>query len=377
MPLAANAAASPLPRIFAPASAAVHSYSTPFPTTWVQTYGSGYIGPTAKTLEAAALLSVQSGAVSPYRPLPSPWYRGRSRRPRAPGEGAANMGIGTTLIVATAIAVPGDVVEFERAAGYWLAAVENAEMPAEIRAFDEFVPGIGGVSCLVDPPGQSVIMELDNGLVTASAFDDEGLPICPVFNGSPGDNHSDGRLDSRWQEPADGKFVLEFEPGIRSFYTYYGSFQAGIVTMHLYSDEVLVATLDGPEPPGPPCDVCAVGHGFVSGVLVDRIEFTINIAELVTVGVFPELANNEDGLGEVMIPEYGGVFVPLDFGVAYPDPCPADLIDDGIVDFRDILFLLSLWGPCEDGCFGADIDGDGVVGFSDLLIVLREWGPCS
>ena len=48
-----------------------------------------------------------------------------------------------------------------------------------------------------------------------------------------------------------------------------------------------------------------------------------------------------------------------------------DLNGDGIVDFADLLILLSAWGPCA-GC-PADLNGDDLVDFSDLLILLGEW----
>jgi hypothetical protein len=61
-----------------------------------------------------------------------------------------------------------------------------------------------------------------------------------------------------------------------------------------------------------------------------------------------------------------------------PDPArPADLDGDGLVDVRDLVILLSAWGPCppEKSC-GADLDGDGVVDVRDLVILLSAWGPC-
>jgi len=55
-------------------------------------------------------------------------------------------------------------------------------------------------------------------------------------------------------------------------------------------------------------------------------------------------------------------------------PCPADLSGDGVVDFTDLLIVLSAWGPCA-GC-PEDLDGDGDVTFGDLLILLANWGDC-
>ena len=57
-----------------------------------------------------------------------------------------------------------------------------------------------------------------------------------------------------------------------------------------------------------------------------------------------------------------------------PDPCPADLDDDGMVGFSDLLSLLDAWGLCD--CCREDLDGNGIVNFNDLLILLAAWGPC-
>ena len=54
--------------------------------------------------------------------------------------------------------------------------------------------------------------------------------------------------------------------------------------------------------------------------------------------------------------------------------CFADLDCDGTVGVKDLLILLSAWGPCL-GC-PADLDCDGVVGVEDLLLLLAAWGTC-
>lgn len=55
--------------------------------------------------------------------------------------------------------------------------------------------------------------------------------------------------------------------------------------------------------------------------------------------------------------------------------CLGDLDGDTIVGASDLLILLSAWGPCDE-CFacGADLDDDCTVGASDLLILLANWG---
>ena len=60
-----------------------------------------------------------------------------------------------------------------------------------------------------------------------------------------------------------------------------------------------------------------------------------------------------------------------------PNPCPADLVVDGVVGVKDLLFLLGTWGPCpKQGDCPADLVVDGVVGVKDLLFLLGAWGPC-
>ena len=53
---------------------------------------------------------------------------------------------------------------------------------------------------------------------------------------------------------------------------------------------------------------------------------------------------------------------------------PADLNDDCLVGFNDLLILLAAWGPCPDGedC-EADFNDDTDVGFADLLVLLANW----
>ncbi|MBT8487174.1 MAG: hypothetical protein HKO59_13465 [Phycisphaerales bacterium] len=57
--------------------------------------------------------------------------------------------------------------------------------------------------------------------------------------------------------------------------------------------------------------------------------------------------------------------------------CVADLTDDGIVGFQDLLVVLGLWGDCpaSEECF-ADLNDDGNVGQIELLTVLAAWGTC-
>ena len=57
-----------------------------------------------------------------------------------------------------------------------------------------------------------------------------------------------------------------------------------------------------------------------------------------------------------------------------PDPCPADVNEDGVVGIVDMIILLGNWGPNPG--HPADIDADGAVGITDFLAILSEWGSC-
>jgi len=54
---------------------------------------------------------------------------------------------------------------------------------------------------------------------------------------------------------------------------------------------------------------------------------------------------------------------------------PGDLNGDGVVDFADLLILLTAWGSCDQpaNC-PEDLNNDGFVDFTDLLILLSNWG---
>jgi hypothetical protein len=56
--------------------------------------------------------------------------------------------------------------------------------------------------------------------------------------------------------------------------------------------------------------------------------------------------------------------------------CPADVIENGVVDGADLSAVLSVWGT-DGGLYPrADTNGDGIVDGQDLATVLGGWGPC-
>ena len=52
----------------------------------------------------------------------------------------------------------------------------------------------------------------------------------------------------------------------------------------------------------------------------------------------------------------------------------ADVDEDGVVDFNDLILVLAAWGVCP-AC-PEDLNEDGVVDFADVLLVLSAWGVC-
>lgn len=79
--------------------------------------------------------------------------------------------------------------------------------------------------------------------------------------------------------------------------------------------------------------------------------------------------------GDFVFSTFGGgnrVLVVRGFELA----CPADVSPaegDGVVDFDDLLTVLSAWGQ---SCTGPDVDRSGEVDFADVLAVASAWGPC-
>ncbi len=60
-----------------------------------------------------------------------------------------------------------------------------------------------------------------------------------------------------------------------------------------------------------------------------------------------------------------------------PDPCAADLNDDGVVDAADLAVLLGEWGTTVPVGKGADVDWDGDIDGADLAVLLGAWGGCA
>ncbi len=63
---------------------------------------------------------------------------------------------------------------------------------------------------------------------------------------------------------------------------------------------------------------------------------------------------------------------PHGLGEPGPEPCPADVTGDGLVDASDLNQLLSAWGAPGT----ADLNGDGIVNPPDLAVMIAQWGHC-
>jgi len=57
-------------------------------------------------------------------------------------------------------------------------------------------------------------------------------------------------------------------------------------------------------------------------------------------------------------------------------PCPADLVDDGVVNAADMAVVLNFWGTNGSQFPGVDLNSDGVVNAADLSQLLNSWGAC-
>jgi len=290
--------------------------------------------------------------------------------------------------------------EFERDAESW----KVAQSGWEAYAFDEFFPGLANnTGCLSGSP--TALDQLAGGTITVIGLDEAGDPKCAIADRGNANRISDADLTG----PAGTTLVMQFDPPVSSFYTYFGSLEIGErATMHLYRDGVLVESLTSAPSPH---QNRSFGHGFQGYALIDEIVFEGENTSMV-VGARSIYYQGEPQLGQVEIPGYGGPngdLIDLDFGCLFGagehgtdfdgNPrvvdgnndgaadadigafergaevaCATDIDGDGTTGFNDLLAVLATWGPCPD-C-AEDVDDDGAVGFSDLLAVLASWGPC-
>jgi WD40 repeat protein/predicted Ser/Thr protein kinase len=208
------------------------------------------------------------------------------------------------------------VEEFERDVDAWRAACGRLPAgPAAIEscAFDQYFPGVEGPGPMPVTPGLSVDLRLSGGTVTVQGLLPGGDRYPPIRDGSSGSAVSDAGLSGPY-----GRLVLAFDPPIAALYTLYGSLnERASVTMDLYAAGALVDRIVSAPSPH---EIRATGHGFVSPVPIDRIEFTCAEDWAVLVGAFTGLQPGEPSLGTVEIPGYAGprgTTVELDFACVF------------------------------------------------------------
>ena len=67
---------------------------------------------------------------------------------------------------------------------------------------------------------------------------------------------------------------------------------------------------------------------------------------------------------------------PVIDAVSLTETCPADVIENGVVDAIDLSAVLSSWGTDGGKYPRADVDANGAVDAIDLAMVLASWGAC-
>jgi len=272
-------------------------------------------------------MSVMRGleAVAPSARMARP-VRGTASPSRAAATSAA---IVTTLIAAGAIAGTqtfSGPLQSTRAA---FNAAAGCDLKKE--SFDSFPPG----SVISSMPGVDAVMtnEDANGNAIGFPIVDGNSPITPpnwlvnVGNGRP--------PFSPWVvRPIAGAFIHAFgQVNAQGDWVRVQGFDA---------KDVLVVSVDAP-----PIGAGAFA-GFVTDVPVARVVVT-------PLGNF-DGANGLDDLTVSIVP---------------PEPCPADLNHDGIVDGADLGELLSAWGTSA-----FDLACDGSTDGADLGVLLAAWGAC-
>ncbi|MHC5113848.1 MAG: hypothetical protein ACYTGP_05410 [Planctomycetota bacterium] len=130
----------------------------------------------------------------------------------------------------------------------------------------------------------------------------------------------------------------------------------GPAPVELFNDAILF-----PDPPEP----VAIAADLLTGI--DATGFAFFSATNVVLG--------EADVGFGTVPILGLRIVAQITMEPFGDAtCPADIDEDGMVGFSDILAVIGQWGPCE--CCRADLDFSLDVGFSDILAIIGAWGPC-
>ena len=114
------------------------------------------------------------------------------------------------------------------------------------------------------------------------------------------------------------------------------------------------------------------GYGSGSGYAISAYGRPVALLNTIVCG-----KNNGYGSQiEADVIDLGGNCEALDCADCNPNPCPADLNHDDVVNGQDLSILLEEWGCTGVECI-ADINEDGFVNGADLTVILSTWGSCN
>ncbi|MFK7960818.1 MAG: hypothetical protein AB8G96_09860, partial [Phycisphaerales bacterium] len=197
----------------------------------------------------------------------------------------------------------------------------------------------------------------------------DGLGFCFVTdNGNIPDDNTDVDggstvLTSPILEAAEGPGEIAF----LSYYRWYSNDFGGAPNADVFVVEISNnggATWTNLETVGPAGPGTGGGWIFVEHRSADTITPTNTM----------RVRFNASDLGDGSVVEAGVDAVSVRLASCGGEVCLGDFDDSGVVEFADLLSLLSAFGPCTD-C-PQDLDGSGTVDFTDLLSLLAAFGPC-
>ena len=107
--------------------------------------------------------------------------------------------------------------------------------------------------------------------------------------------------------------------------------------------------------------------------LSDPFDTTLGWPQQNKIGDYIQSVSDDAGVNLVYAATFNGE-QDIYFLRINPNPCPADLNGDGVIDLADLGILLADFGCVPPGPCVADINGDGNTDLADLGILLSEFG---